>query len=492
MLEFRPMINVEASVPRSQVADLGGGIFLRLDQRPNPLNGTRTFAIPPKEERLRDTQPRQWLNALPPLYREQFLTDRQNLYTILRTNDLHGISHFINNPSPNDSRRESRIERETKANRKVAEHYHLSGSDSEIAERIRKYAGQADETVIRLAKELDRPVLFELTNEVASTQSILDLIGMVFDERSDERTKFEAVRKLTLMEVFAVIDQHEREETEREIATLSVGKTEEDRERIAAMYRLQGADRNYYHFQQFLDDFVFKSKVSGGDRMGVLKSIHDETNFATVSVTKLPKKQAEIARYRKPKKGEKYTEIGERTFEQDGKQYLVYSKPRKKDSIATALKMIRKATMNPGGIQDSIGLLAVLPDRASIDAFMARLRAGAAEAGRLFEIEESEDTLDGNPYSAKNPGSSKDLRAFKFIVRIGSLEVEGLIFHHIGWADNLYRDDVSHNEFNIKRYYESSLAQWFFPQEIYEEADHRKIEISARQKIRARNRGITS
>lgn len=487
------MPKVEASVPKYTIADKAGGVYLRLDQRYDPATGYPRFAIPqigahphrivPKESQTKqEISAREWFDALPQIYKEQFLSDRDNIYSALGINSLVGLRSTIRDT-------ERRFEMEVRTNRFYANQFNLSGSDQEIADRVGQYSDTADKIIETVARDIfDKPVLFEMTNEVATTRSIVDLLGYAFDTNSDRRMRFEAIRKLTLMGLVASVDQHEREETARRIGLLTMGKTPEEREKVLAMYRLVGAESNFAQLQEFLDSFVFESKISGSASMGVLESTHDAASFATIEVVKLPKKQATIARYRKAKSGHKYTEIGEREFEYEGKHYSVYYRPRKKDDVSTVLKMVRKATTNPGGIQDRIGLLAVLKDRDAIEAFMGKLRKGAKKAGLGFQIDESEDTLDGNAYSAQNPGSSKDLRSFKFIAKVGDLTAEFLLFDHAAYTDNLYRDDVSHEEFAIKRFYETGTPQLLFPESVYEGVDHAKLETTRRQAIRNRMR----
>jgi hypothetical protein len=294
------------------------------------------------------------------------------------------------------------------------------------------------------------------------------------------------MRKITLMMLAAGIDQRDREEAERRLVAIRMGKIKEAGERESdSVY-----DINYYQFQKFLDDFVFKSKKTGATQSTVLSSQHGSEEFECLTVHRLPQKQAEIVRYRRPPKGAKYTEIQERTFIQAGREILVYSTPRKKDDVSTLLKLIRKGQTNPSGVEDSIGLMAVLETKEEILAFVKRLSEAADEAGLLFHIEELEDTLDGKPYTAKTAGSSTKLRALKFIARIGGMKVEFLIFDHKGYLDNLYRDDVSHDEFAVRRFYKSGTAEFLFPgdKKLYN-VNHMKQEKSLRENLRRRIRG---
>lgn len=443
-----------------------GGSFGLLDQ-----NGP--FALREGMTR-RDTI--DWSTSLSLGERTDFRTARNTITQALDVTSLLHVDDIFNDP---DRMEEARV----RANRKFAEKFGLEGSDGEIEDKIKRFAVTADEVRNRVAQEIRGTKVFEQSNEVAGAKNIADLLQLQL-RGGDIRVMFEAELKLEGMKLAAANDKREREETERRLVEYELVRARLVREGRDPREARTGTEGSFLEFQRFLDTSVFKSDRAAGE-VTMLLSHHRSDDFSCETVTRLPRKQSAFVMHRRPPKGTRYTPIKERAFEYRGRTIPIYSTPRLKETESSVIKLFRKGTTNAAGaVEDEIGLMAVLQDERDIDAFITVLMQGANEAGLTFDIDELEDSLGKSAYSAKNPGSSKDFRALKFLATIGSMKVEFLIFDHPGYIDNIYRDGVSHKEMQAKRLFESGVAEHFFPERIYPDVSHAKQQAFVISQIR--------
>ena len=55
----------------------------------------------------------------------------------------------------------------------------------------------------------------------------------------------------------------------------------------------------------------------------------------------------------------------------------------------------------------------------------------------------------------------------KFFARLGGMRVEFIIHTNRSWVNYMYQRDVAHNEYEVKRIFDSGVADLLINQEIY-------------------------
>ena len=83
-------------------------------------------------------------------------------------------------------------------------------------------------------------------------------------------------------------------------------------------------------------------------------------------------------------------------------------------------------------------------------------------------LEDICDTLDGSSkHSSSNIGSSAATPMMKFFARMGGMRVEFIVHTNRTYLDYIYKKDVAHDEYEVKRVFDSGVAELLFPREIY-------------------------
>ncbi|HWY79212.1 MAG TPA: hypothetical protein VNW29_02545 [Candidatus Sulfotelmatobacter sp.] len=308
-----------------------------------------------------------------------------------------------------------------------------------IKEQVEDYAIVANDVVEHLNDVLSSsPVNLETINVVKDTYDPVDLILIGLDNRYGQRVRFEAKRKLILMNLAAKIDQRERE--------IHINK-------------------RYRKMNEFLDTHVFKGGKIGEARNIALVSTHDTETFATTAVTEtLPQKVMEIELH----PGEKITPLLQRSFTFKGEEIPVQIDTRKKSSVSKVLKMLRKGKENPSeAIGDDVGFMAIFRNRRDIGLFKKHLNACGLQAGTLLDIQDVENTLDGSAHEPQSAGSSSKLRQDKSHIMLSGITIEGILHTYDSYTDYLYQREVGHDEFDASRYFDSGVVGLLFPTDIY-------------------------
>ena len=82
-------------------------------------------------------------------------------------------------------------------------------------------------------------------------------------------------------------------------------------------------------------------------------------------------------------------------------------------------------------------------------------------------LEDISDSLTGTSRRAKNIGSSASTPMLKFFALLGGMRVEFIVHTYESYLNYTYQKDVSHDEYEVKRIFDSGVANLLFPQEIY-------------------------
>ncbi|MBW2521086.1 MAG: hypothetical protein JRD64_00160 [Deltaproteobacteria bacterium] len=331
----------------------------------------------------------------------------------------------------------------------------IHGSEREIVSRVDGYSQTADSVIRYLNNRvLARFAPFiEITNEIDITSSPVDLLLIMFDDRYHKKARFEAKRKLVLMSLAGSIDQRERE---------------------------TDIEAKFAEFLHFLNSFVWSPDIRIGELdLFYLLSRHEPEKFSCTDVRVLTEAEAAGVSLLP---GQKLTLIKRRRFRAGTQEVPIYVSVRKKAPEAKVLKLIRKGEENPAvAVDDELGLLGVLDTAAEVKLFQKHLTESAIRANSFMTLEDISDTLDGiSSHSSSNIGSSTATPMMKFFARMGGMRVEFIVHTNKTYLDYIYKKDVSHDEYEVKRIFDSGVTELLFPREIY----HLDMEGARNQLIR--------
>ncbi len=355
--------------------------------------------------------------------------------------DVLGISSFSEIQSLiNDKTRRKQVT--IRAYELLGNMFGIHGTHSEIMFKINSYAQTADSVIDYLKNGLlsDYPSYIEITNEIEPINNPIDLLLILFNDRYHKKTRFDAKRKLVLMTIAGSIDQRERE---------------------------TDIENKFSMFLDFLNDHVWSPELKIGEYETVhLLSTHDYESFACTDIRTLDNFGiSDVA----PGENQKLTALKRRSFHINGRKIPIYVTVRKKSPEAKVLKLIRKGQNNPAvAVDDELGLMGVLDSLKDVKLFQRHLTESATKYGTFMTLEDISDTLDGSPFITTNAGSSSGTRMFKFFAKMGGMRVEFIILTNETYLNYLYQRNISHGEYEIRRFVDSGVGELLFPSDIYD------------------------
>jgi hypothetical protein len=379
---------------------------------------------------------KEWVRQISgsPLIKTKYRAVRNQIFDFLGINNFDEIFDLIHMPL-------HRSECAKRAHRLLGNMFGIQGSDREICRYLKEYSHTADDVVNSLRAKVLSPYAShaEMTNEIETTTDPVDLLLVIFNERYHKKARFEAKRKLQLLNLAGSIDQRERE---------------------------TAIEHKFSRFLDFLNDYVWSPSLKIGDlKINYLHSRHDQEEFACTDVRIISEGEAEK---RTLGPGEKLTLIKRRSFRDHEVETPIYVSIRKKPPAAKVLKLLRKNQKNPAtAVDDELGLMAVLNSVGDVKRFMKHLTQSAVKAGSFMTLEDISDTLTTGRYSGTATGSSKKTQMLKFFARLGGMRVEFIIHTNKSYLNYIYQRDVSHEEYEIKRIFDTGVAEFLFPRDIY-------------------------
>ncbi len=264
----------------------------------------------------------------------------------------------------------------------LANMYGIDGNSREIESKLKKNARTANDVVSYLRSKVLAPYssYIETTNEIEVTSNPVDLLLIIFDDTYHKKARFEAKRKLTLMNLAGSIDQRERE---------------------------TDIEAKFSTFLQFLNDHVWSPSMKIGElETAYLVSEHELDSFSCTSVEVIGEQVREEL---EEVVGQKITLIKRRRFLHGRREYPIYVTVRKKPPEAKVLKLLRKNEKNPAvavAVDDELGLMAVLDTVKDVQRFQQHLTRSALKIDSFMTLEDISDTLTGTKYTGKATGSS--------------------------------------------------------------------------------------
>jgi len=317
----------------------------------------------------------------------------------------------------------------------------IDGSRQEVVRHLHEYARTADDVISSLRAKVLAPYSahIETTNEIVTAWDPVELLLALFDERYHKKARFEAKRKLALMGLAGSIDQRERE--------TRIGE-------------------KFSEFLNFLNAYVWSPDSKIGDLdIRYLYSTHHKDDFSCITVTVLSEDEALTVT---PAVGEKLTLVKRRRFRDSDTDIPIYVTIRKKPSSAKVLKLLRKNEKNPAtAVDDELGLMAVLNSVNDVKRFVRHLTRSAARAESFMTLEDISDTLTSGEYSGTATGSSGKTSMLKFFARTGGMRIEFIIHTNRSYLNYIYQRDVAHDEYEVKRIFDTGVVEFLFPPDIY-------------------------
>lgn len=386
------------------------------------------------------------------LLKTKYRAVRNQVYDFLGVEGYDEILTLLHSPS----RRSLATDR---ANKLLGNMFGIDLTHQDIVRYLHDYAQTADDVVNSLRSKVLAPYSshIETTNEIETTHNPVDLFLIYFNERFHTKARFEAKRKLVLMNLAGLIDQRERE---TDIA------------------------KKFADFITFLNVHVWSPTLKIGDlKIHYLHSKHREGDFSCEKVAVLTEEEAA---QRTPVVGEKLTLVKRRSFYCNNKEIPVYVTIRKKPPSAKVLKLLRKNEKNPAtAVDDELGLMAVLNSVGEVKCFLRHLTQSALKADSFMTLEDITDTLTGGEYASSSTGSSGKTSMLKFFARLGGMRVEFIIHTNRSYLNYIYQRDVAHDEYEVKRIFDTGVAEFLFPKDIYH-LDMKEIREKQIQRFRRR------
>lgn len=382
------------------------------------------------------TKAREWTSEIEddPLMKTKYRAVRNQIFDLLGTGNFDEILPLIY-----DKKRKNQAT--SRAHKLLGNMFAIRGDAQIIDRHLHDYARTADDVVKTLRDKVLAPYSshIETTNEIETMHNPVELLLVIFNEHFHMKARFEAKRKLVLMNLAGLIDQRERE---------------------------TAIEQQFADFLSFLNMFVWSPSLKIGDlEISYLHSRHQPGNFSCTKVTVLTENEArKIA----PVAGEKLTLIKRRSFQNKDRDIPIYVTIRNKQSAAKVLKLLRKNEKNPAtAVDDELGLMAVLNSVSDVKLFLRHLTKSAVRAGSFMTLEDISDTLTGGRYRGTATGSSSKTPMLKFFARLGGMRVEFIIHTNRSYLNYIYQRDVAHDEYEVKRIFDTGVAELLFPSDIY-------------------------
>lgn len=393
---------------------------------------------------------RDFVASLSGLQRTQYRTMKNEAFTLLEVRNFQEIDSLKADP-------EKLREVSNNAYTMIGKMYGIEGSLSEIKSEVNGYATTADNVIEHLKENVlnGQAVRVEMVNEIQAKNDPVELLLIAFDNRYAPKPRFEAVRKLELMKLIASIKQREKE---------------------------TNIEHNFSGVIEFMNKFVWSNDYRIGDFQEVaLLSKHDKDTYGATNVTVQTREEAKDYVL---EPNEKQTPISRRRIIPNGHEIFAYSTIRGKSEVAKVIKLLRKNEQNPAiAVDDELGIMVVLNSKHDIKLFLNHLSQSVKRAGSHMTIEDISDTLDGSAYNGK-AGSSNGVQMLKFFVKMGGMRVEFVVHTNKTFIDSLYKRNVSHAEYEIKRVFDSGVIDLLFPQSIYKIDAHLARERALKKRRR--------
>ena len=111
--------------------------------------------------------------------------------------------------------------------------------------------------------------------------------------------------------------------------------------------------------------------------------------------------------------------------------------------------------------------MAVLDSVNDVKRFVRHLTRSATRAESFMTLEDISDTLTAGQYASTATGSSGKTSMLKFFARTGGMRIEFIIHTNRSYMNYIYQRDVAHDEYEVKRIFDTGVVEFLFPPDIY-------------------------
>ncbi len=337
----------------------------------------------------------------------------------------------------------------------------LEGSPEMLERQIETYGEMANDVIKVIKKNLTtRFVDLSQSEEVEQENNPFRLGLMLLDKNLNPQRRFEAKRKLLLMRLAGTIDSRRREvDTEKQYST----------------------------FKDFLSNNVWAMSGDQPTTEDSILSTHNLSDMSCIDARILSKNDADNY---SPKPDQRIETVERRRIVVDGKSIPVLQDTREKSMTSKIIKLLRKGKDNPASaVEDELGLMAVLENKADINRFIRHLHDKAIETGSAVTFEDPEDTYGEGGRENHSIGGSSDIRMVKFHARAHGARPEILLLTTEEYLNYKLKDGVAHDEYEIERIFKSGVMDFLFPEDFYK-FDRERMKNVSIELVRRKHRTV--
>lgn len=334
---------------------------------------------------------------------------------------------------------------------------------NETNEKLQKYAMQADDLISGVIAKFfpERSSGINMTNEIRDNNDVASLLTISMDDGWDEKARFEAKRKLMLIELLAELDK------------------------AVMKQKMNNNDLSFLHdlMNRYIYDHEGKKKGAHEDRLLVARHGGDDFTNIDWRLEDIDKEQEINDSNDDPNvitmpMGLRSLRVGNNGRSKKI-EFMVDSRHKERDSLA--LKLLRKDTKNPEELlSDLNGVRFVFQSTDDILFFERELESRLKDAGYHIEFTRTKTAV----------GNNDTLSCLKYNVNITNgddrvHQYELQIFTVPEYLNYIYSTPHSWDEYEITRFFESSSSEALFPSSIYKKLATVRQEVAEKARERA-------
>jgi len=301
-----------------------------------------------------------------------------------------------------------------------------------------------------------------INNEVQSASNPIDLVLITLSPRASRKMRYEARRKLVLIDLalhdMAYVRQERIQQQDIEAFMRFLGKN-----------LWQGGSGQTAHIEMVSEHSPMDNACTGVTFLRPQGGRFDKP-FSTLwfhGSSSVAEEQDGMNLFLS--QYHRYTAVQARVWRDDkgNLQWAVFDH-REKRVIDKMIKMMRKDTKDPRIIDDAAGFKFIVEDKRSIYTFLETLQEHAVKNGFLFSITDVSDTIDNeDDYLSGNKGSNKKVEMVKFNILFQGHNIQLLLHTPRSYLDYQYRDGTGWAYYEINRAIDSGLLDHLYPKDIY-------------------------
>lgn len=278
-------------------------------------------------------------------------------------------------------------------------------------------------------------------NEIEAIKNPVDLLMICFSSKASKKMKFEARRKLALMDL-----------------TLKLN------------LEFEKQNNNMDTVLRYFNTHVWDGPIGETKKIEILTK-HNREDYKCENISILePNQKVELHNLMRYEVFDMREFQSRRINKQTGERIKkpAYFISRRKDSISAYLKALRLNTKDVEKITDHIGIRIVCINKIDCLDFIDSLKNSSKNSGNLVIIEDVQDTIEnGEEFKGASKGSSGKTEMIKINLIISGVKAELQLHTLRTYLDSRYRDEVGAEEYMIKRLFDDGVVNLIYPNDIY-------------------------